>query len=911
MTGHGRDPRLGAGARRAFRLPRTGARVESQVDEELEFHLVGRVEELVARGRTREEAEAEVRERFGDVARWRREAAEIDRGQLRQERLADVLDTLKRETRQAARALVRAPGFSLVAALTLALGLGAATAIFAVLDSVVLRPLPYPRADRLVWIDHRVPGVGENDRWMLGMINYFDFRDNAPALASLALYLEERVNATVPGGEPARVRGAIASASIFPTLGAGTAALGRLLTDADNAPGAEPVVVLGHDFWRRAYGGDPAVVGRTVELEGNMLRIVGVAPPGAALPQSPIDVWLPLTMDPVRAAQVNQHTYLAIGRLADGTTPEQLLGQLQARERQYSELYPAVYPPDFMSSTGFTPDVVPLHEHVVGPAVTRTLWVMLGAVGLVLLVACAHVANLFMVRMEARRRETALRAALGATRGRLAWRSLTESLLLALAAAAGGLALAYVALRALVALAPAGLPRLEAIHIGWMHVAFVLLLATLVGVVLGLVPVLRAGVDLGALRDGARGMTSSRQRNAVRGALVVGQVALSLVLLAAGGLMLRSASRLHAVSPGFDAGNVLVLDVAMPEGSYGWNDYAKVAAVHRTFLTELQRVPGVTGAGVIGFVPMSEPGGMLCSGLGFGQAATDGGACIPTATVSPGYFEAMRIPIVRGSAPGWDEVTGGTDGVVVSQALAEHYWPGQDPIGRAVRANTNRPPFFRVVGVAGDVRMDGLERPAAEVVYFPMVADSGLYMWGSARNASVMVRTSSSDMASVLAAARRIMRDVDPGIVVDNARRMDAVVAASLSRTTLAMLLLGVAAVMALLLSVVGIYGVIAYLVAERRTEIGIRMALGAPAARVGRGVVLGALRLALLGVVVGLVGAVAATRLLRSLLYDVSPTDPLTLAGVALLLLALAALASWIPARRAARVPPMEALRG
>lgn len=909
MTGHERNDRLGAGARRAFRLPRSGERVESQVDEELEFHLAGRVEELVARGRTREEAEAEVRERFGDVARWRREAAAIDHGQARQERLADVLDTLKRETHQAARALVRAPGFSLVAALTLALGLGAATAIFAVLDSVVLRPLPYPGADRLVWMDHRVPGVGENDRWMLGMINYFDFRDNVPALASLGLYLEERVNVAVPGGEPVRVRGAIASASIFPTLGAGTAALGRLLTDADNAPGAEPVAVLGHDFWRRAYGGDPAVVDRTMELEGSTVRVVGVAAPGVALPQSPVDVWLPLTMDPVRAAQVNQHAYLAIGRLADGATPEQLLGQLQARERQFTELYPGVYSADFMSSTGFAPDVVPLHEHVVGAAVTRTLWVMLGAVGLVLLVACAHVANLFMVRMEARRRETALRAALGASRGRLAWRSLTESLLITLAAAGAGLAIAYAALHVLVALAPAGLPRLGAIHIGWPHVVFVFLLAVLVGVVLGLVPVLRAGVDLGALRDGARGMTSSRQRNAVRGALVVGQVALSLVLLAAGGLMLRSAVRLHAVPPGFDADRVLVLDVAMPQGVYGWNDYGKAAEAHRTFQRELARTPGVLSVGAIDDVPMSGAWG--CSGMGFEDAGVEGGACVPMSTVSPGYFEAMRIPIVRGHEPTWDEVAGGSDGVVISQALAEHLWPGQDPIGRAVKANTNRPPHFRVVGVAGDVRMDGLDRPPTEVVYFPMVADSGLYMWGAARNVSAMIRTSSEDAASVLAAARRVMHDVDPSIVVDNPRWMDSVVAASLSRTTLAMLLLGVAAGMALLLSAVGIYGVIAYLVAERRTEIGIRIALGAPVAKVGRDVVLGALRLALAGVAIGVVGAVAAMRLLQSLLYDVSPTDPLTLGGVALLLMALAALASWIPARRASRVPPMEALRG
>lgn len=535
---------------------------------------------------------------------------------------------------------------------------------------------------------------------------------------------------------------------------------------------------------------------------------------------------------------------------------------------------------------------------------------MFGAVGLVLLVACAHVANLLLVRMEARRRETALRAALGASRGKLAWRSLTESMILTLAAAAGGVVIAHVALRGLLLLAPPGLPRLDAIHLGWPHVGFVVLLAALFGVVFGLLPVARGGMDTDVLRDGSRGMTSSRRRNAVRGALLVGQVAFSAVLITAGGLMLRSAARLHAVEPGFDAERVLVMDVAMPSGSYPWDGYARAASLHRTFQRELALAPGVAAVGMVDDVPMGSADGWNCSGMGFEGANIEGGACVPTGTVSPGYFEAMRIPIVRGRAPTWDEVADGSDGVVVSQALAEHFWPGQDPIGRAVKANTDRPPYFHVVGVAGDVRLDGLEKPPTEVVYFPIVPDSGLHMWGASINASVMVRTTTDDAASTLAAARRIMRDLDPTVVVDNARWMGDVVSASLSRTTLAMLLLSVAAGMAVLLSVVGIYGVIAHLVGQRRTEIGIRMALGASAAKVGRGVVLGAMRLALIGVAVGLAGAMATTRMLRSLLHDVSPTDPITMVAVAVLLLVLAALASWIPARRASRVPPMEALR-
>jgi predicted permease len=898
------------GARRAFRLPRAGAQVDAQVNDELQFHIEERIEELMAQGRTRQEAEAEARRRFGDVARWRKEASAIDRGQARDEQRADLLDTLRRETRQGLRALLRAPGFSLVALLTLALGLGAATAIFAVLDAVVLRPLPYPAADRLVWLDHKVPEVGVRDRWALGEINYYDFRDHVPALASIGLYNEAMLNATVPGGPPVRVRGAFATASLFPTLG-GQPLLGRLFTDADNARGARPVAVLGYDFWQRAYGGDSAIGGRTVELEGAATPVVGVAAPGVALPQAAVDVWLPMELDSARAARVNQHTYAGIARLREGATPAQLLAQLQARERRFTELYPRVYSPDFMSSTGFSPAVTPLHEHVVGETVTRTLWIMFGAVGLVLLVACAHVANLFLVRLEAGRRETAVRTALGASRGKLAWRSLTESLLLTLAAALLGIALAWAALRGLLALAPASLPRLDQIHLGWPHVAFVVLLALVVGAAFGVLPLLRGDVDLGALRDQSRGSTVSRQRTAVRGALVVGQVALSLVLLAAGGLMLRSAARLHAVPPGFDAERVLVFDLAMPGGTYQWGDYEKTAALQRTFLRQLAASPGIVAAGISDDVPMGTGAGNWgCSAIAFEDDVPDGGACLPGSMVSPGYFEAMRIPLVRGRAPTWDEVAGGGEGVVVSRALAEHFWPGQDPIGKGLKGNGNEPPYFRVVGVTGDVRLDGLEKPPTEVIYFPMVPDSGLYLWGAATNVSVMVRTTSDDASAPMAAARRIMQGLDPNVVVDNARWMRQVVAASLSRTTLAMLLLSVAAGMALLLSAVGIYGVIAYIVGQRRGEIGIRLALGASAGRVGREVVLGAVRLAVIGVAIGLVGAVAATRLLQSLLYDVSPTDPWTLGAVAVLLLALAALASWVPARRAARVAPMEALR-
>ena len=907
MTGASND--RPPGARRAFRLPRAGGQVDAQVDDELRFHLEERVEELVAQGRTREEAEAEARRRFGDVGHWRREASAIDRGQARDERRADLLDALRRETRQAARALRRAPGFSVVAILTLALGLGAATAIFAVLDAVVLRPLPYAQPDRLVWIDHQVPLVGENDRWGMATVNYFDFREHVPAVAALGIYTSARLTVGLEGSAPERVRGVRTSASLFPTLGA-RPALGRLLADYDNAPGATPVAVLGHDYWRRRFAGDRAVVDSTVTIQGQPVRIVGVAPAGFHLPQEIVDVWLPLPLDPARL--VNQHTFAGVARLRADATPDVLLAQLRARERLFAELYPGVYSDGFFRSTGFAPAVTPLHERVVGATVTRTLWVMFTAVALVLVVACAHVANLFLVRIEAQRRETAVRTALGASRGQLAWRSFAESLLLTGAAAVLGLALAFGALRGLLAMAPASLPRLEEIRLGWVHVAFVVGLAAAVGLVFGALPLLR-GAELGALRDGSRGLTASRRRHAVRGALVVGQVALSLVLLAAGGLMLRSAWRLRAVPAGFDAERVLTFSVPLPYARYEWGDYAKVGALHRELQRRLAAAPGVVAVGGAASLPMESDG---CAAIGFEDRGPDGtrrGACLANATAAPGYFETMGIPIVRGAAPTWDETERGTAGVVVTRAFAEHFWPGEDPIGKGLKGydRLEEPPYYRVVAVTGDVRADGLAQPATEMIWFPMAPGPGLQQWGAPHELRVVVRTSSDDAGTVLAAARRAMADLDPAVPIDDVRWMEEVVAASLATTTLAMLLLSVAAGMALLLSAVGIYGVISYLVGQRRNEIGIRLALGASTAGVRRDVVLGALRLAVLGVGIGLVGAVATTSVLRALLFDVSPTDPWTLGAVALLLLGLAAVASWVPAARAARVSPVEALRG
>ncbi len=895
-------------ARRAFRLPLAGAQLDAQLDDELRFHLQERVEELMERGRTKAEAEAEAMARFGDVERWRRATRDVDHDGTRRQRRLDLRDRLRREVPRAARALLRAPGFALVAVLTLALGLGATTAIFAVLDRVVLRPLPYADAHRLVTIRHAVPLVGENDEWGLATVNYFDFREHVPALAAIGLYSAGAVNVEGPAGAE-RARSAMVSASVLETFRTG-AAHGRLLAEHDNAPDAPRVAVLGHDFWRQRFGADPAVVDSTVVIDATPTLVVGVLPPNVHLPDARVDVWLPMRLDPARI--VNQHTFSGVARLADGATPEMLAGQLRDRERLFAELYPKAYSPAFFESTGFTPVVTPLRDSVLGD-VARTLWILLAAVGLVLVVACAHVANLFLVRIEARRRETAVRAALGASRGDLAWHFLTESLLLSLAAALLAVLVAAGAVRLLVALAPAGLPRLDEIALGPAHVLFAVGLALVVGVAFGVLPLARAGVDVRTLRDGGRGMAGAGRRGRVRATLVVAQVALSLVLLAAGALMLQSAQRLRAVSPGFDAAGVVTFSVPLPYATYQWNDYERVARLHRELQQAVATAPGVVAVGGTVQLPMEGQGGGMCSALAFERPGRDGRsteACLPNAAVAPGYFAAMGIPILRGAAPTWEEVEAGRAGVVVSRSFAERFWPGENPIGQGLKGNGSEPPFMRVVGVAGDVRMEGLTEPPTDIVYFPIVPNPGIGLWGAARDLRVVARTTTGDGASVVRVAREAMARLDPSIPLDNLRTMEQVMARSLSRTTLAMLLLSAAAGMALLLSAVGIYGVVSYLVGLRRAEIGVRMALGAGASRVRREVVWGSVRLAALGVTIGLVAAVATTRVLGSLLYDVSPTDPPTLAAVALLLVLLAAVASWVPAVRASRVDPTEALR-
>ncbi|HEX6132792.1 MAG TPA: ABC transporter permease [Longimicrobiales bacterium] len=882
-------------------------RIEDEVDEELRLHLALRIADLEAAGLSAAAAHEEALRRFGDVSAVQRETYGIDRGIQRERRRMEITDAVRREVRQAIRSLKHAPVFTTVAVLTLALGIGATTAIFTLIDSIVLRPLPYPSQDRLVQVAHLAPKVGEAE-WGNSVASYFFYLDNNRALDEMGAYAQWAV--TISGDTDAeRVEGARVSVSLLRLLGA-RPAYGRLLTDEDDTPGAPPVALLSHELWTSRYGRDPDVVGRTVSLNGVAHEIVGVLEPRFRLPAHETRVWTAIRLD--RSLEpVNWHYVGAYGRLRPGTTVGAASSEIQRLTERLPEEFPGAYGGGFMEGSGFRASVTPVREQILG-SIDRVLWMLFGAVGLVLLIACANVGNLLLVRAETRRRELALRTALGAERAHLAVHYLAESLILALGASVIGAALAYAGVKLLVALAPVTVPRLDEVALGWRSLGFTAGVALLTGVVFGLVPVLRARADFAELREGGRGSTPSRERQLIRGSLVVGQVGMALVLLAAGALMFQSLLNLRGVRSGIDPENVLTFQTYTPRARY---DDDAIVRFHRELSDRIRGLPGVTQVGATTRVPLS-PVGLNCSHTdveGRVYRADQERSCLPTIHVLPGYFEAMGIPIVSGRAFTWDDTERRTGAAIVSRALAGRLWPDQDPIGRGVISYQNGPPWYRVVGVAEDVRSDGLEKPPIEAVYYPTTPMAGAYVTSHPfPEIQFTVKVEGLDAASLESPIRDLIRSMDPEVPLASVRTMRDIVNRSeqMARTSFMMLLLGIAATMALFLSAVGLYGVIAYLVGRRRGEIGVRMALGARVGQVVRMVIAQSVTLAGIGVVIGVGAALLTTRALESLLFEVRPGDPRLLLLVSAVLLLVALLASLVPARRAARTDPSAALR-
>lgn len=903
--------------RRRFSLPSNPSRVRGLVERELQFHVEERIEGLMAQGMSRAEAESQVQHLFGDYTRYREEIAGIDTSMIRDQNRRDFAGSLIQSVRLSLRTLLRTPAFTTLVLITLALGIGATAAIYSVVYAVALKQLPYPEPQELVALKHpaSVPGSGET-KWGLSVAGFHYVETESKALEQLGAF--RTYNTTViENGEASRVPAAAVTSGLVSTLGL-NAVLGRSILPSDDVPGAEPVVVAGHSAWVSRYGSDPTLVGRTIEFGGYTARVVGVMRDGAVLPHIDVgatgstggamqraDFWFPMRID-FSQPPVNSHYLYAVGRLAPGATIEQAQSEFSQLTARFPELFPTAYRQAFMRDYGFRSAVTPLRSDVVGTT-ERMLWLVLAAVGVVFVIAAVNAANLFLVRAEVRRRDTAIRSALGATTRQLGMYHVSEGLLVSLAGGAFGVMLAVFGLKVLLAVAPSQLPRMDEVSVGWQAMVLALTLAVICGTSFGLFPLLSRGNNLIALRDGGRGTTTSRLRRHVRGGLVIGQVALALVLLAAAGLMMRTVMELSAVRPGFDAAGVVAADIPLPSSRY--RGYEAVMEFHRALGQRVAAIPGVESTG-IGSLPLTEMEGcavVFAEGITYSSDVVP--PCATAVLAGPGYFAALGMQ-VRGHVPDWSDLDGNSGAVVVTRALAERLWPGQDPIGKGLRPNGPQPPYFRVRGVVEELRGTGLERPPTEVAFYPIRPIPGTMLWQPPNTTTLIVKTTLDDPSILTSSLRTALSEIDPTVPLANVRTMESVVRASTARATFVMTLLSIAAVMAVILSAVGLYGVISYLVTQRRGEIGVRMALGARVQQVSAMIVRESFRLTIPGVIAGIAISLAANRLLGALLFQVKPNDPLILGTVSAGIILVALIASLAPANRAARVDPVNVLR-
>jgi putative ABC transport system permease protein len=807
-----------------------------------------------------------------------------------------------RDLRYAVRSLLRYPTFTTIAVATLALGIGANTAVFTLVDGVLLSPLPFDDADELIAINHE----GREGRDQLPMSSglYLFYREQARSIEDLALFSGTAVN-LVAGGEAERIFVQAVTPSFFTVLGA-EAAVGRTFTEDEGVEGGESVVVLSDGFWQDRFARDPSVIGQSLDINGRMRRIVGVMPPGFGHPTREARLWLPMQIDPMRAP-LAAFGMGGVARLAEGQSVETVDSELRGLIARLAEFFPDSGAPAFLAEVNLRPLVRPLKEAVVGD-VGSTLWILLGTVGFVLLIACANVANLLLVRAEGRQRELALRVAVGAGRAQVLRSFMGESVALAAAGSVLGILIAMIALEAAIGSVPADLPRVDEIGLDPRVLAFTLTMAAGCALFFGFFPLVRYGAEnLGVqLRDGTpHGATGGRTTHRLRNGLVVTQLALALVLLVGSGLMFRSFVALRATDPGFDPERVLTARITVPTAELsGWEE---TAGFFRTLRERLAAQAGVEAVGFTDSAPLS--GGMSYYNVQLEDHPRAEGE-LPIfarhSQVEVGYFETMGIDVVEGRTFQTGDGAEGRRVAVVGKKFADLWWPGESPIGRRINAGPGD--WFEIVGVVDDVRFESLVEENDEIVYWPGTlgaADDPQ----PARSMDVVIRTT-ADPSTFIPVLRREVQALNPRIPVSNPRTMESVVGAAMSRTSFTMALLGAASGVALILGLVGIYGVISYVVSQRTREIGVRMALGATAPSV-RGMIVrqGAL-LAAGGVALGLLAAGAMSSIMASLLYGVEATDPLTYASVAVVLIAVSILASWIPAARAAGVDPSRALR-
>jgi predicted permease len=860
----------------------------------------------IARGESPEDARHAAQREFGNTALVK----ETTRGMW----AARWGERLLQDLRYAIRSLSRVPGFASVAVLTLALGIGANTAIFSVVNGVILRPLDYPHPDRLVFITSQFPTLGF-DQFPIDATEFLEFRERNRSFTNVGAYVTGAVNIGAEG-QPERVASALASASLFPTLGV-SPRLGRTFTPEETLPNAPPVAVLSSELWRSAFGGQPSIIGKQVDIDAVRTTVVGVMPPGFDVHDQGVRIWLPLTLDPAQRSQYRGgHFLYLVGRLRPDIPLQQARSELETLLTRW--------PP----SVGASPDAKPgqpgfihtpntkthrlryddLQTDIVG-SIRTALMVLQAAVALVLLIACANMANLLLMRAQSRYKELAVRAALGAGRGRLIRQFLTESLVLSVTGAIVGLALAHWGLRALVAANADSIPRAGSVRLDGTVLLFTLVLALGTGVIFGLAPLLHLSTtSIGhVLRAAESRTTPTTARRRVRAGLVVAEVALAVMLVVGAGLLLRSFWNLLRVDSGFDRSRLTTFSVVLPAQRYA--DSLRRVAFFDNLTRQLAAIPGVQAtAAMTGLPPRRQ--------VNANDTEFEGWAPTPGAPpqnvdyyqwVTPNYLTTMAIPVVAGRSFGPADDASSPPVVLINETLARIFYPHQNPIGRHLKPGGAQL-WFTIIGVVKDVKQGGVDSKTGTELYLDY-PQSPRYLGFAPRNMNVVLR-SSLPTAALAGSIRRVVSTLDPGLPIVGLRSMDDVFADAVSRPRFLALLLAVFAVVALTLAAIGTYGVLAYSVTERRRDFGIRMALGADKNGLLSMVLGQGMRLAGIGLAAGLVGALAVTRVASSLLFGVAPRDPATFAAVAAFMAAVAAVACIVPALRATRVDPMVALR-
>jgi putative ABC transport system permease protein len=871
--------------------------MEAEMDEELRSHFDKQVEKYVASGMSRETAVRRARLEFGGHEQMKEEC--------RDARGVSLVETILQDVRYAFRMLRSSPGFTAVAILTLALGIGANTAIFSVIDSVLLRPLPYENPGSLVmiWETSSEPANLHN---VVSPPDFLDWRSQNGAFQSMAAIFDERDNLTGTG-DPQEVVSQGVSANFFSVLGVNPI-MGTGFTAENEQEGHTRVVILNYGFWKEHFAGDPAIVGKTIVMNGHPQTIVGVAPQNfnwfikdGTLTGAKPQVWFPYVFPQKFHERKNVGRFLTVvARLKPSITLPQAKTEMNAIAARIAEEYP-----DFNGHWGV--NVVPVRDQISGE-LRPALLILFGAVAFVLLIACANVSSLLLARAAAREREMAVRTAIGASPWRIARQLLTESVVLALIGGGIGVALAVWGANLLLAASPENLLDLRSIPIDWRVLAFAAGSTLLAGLLFGFLPsyISAHSAISETLKEGGRGSSAGKRQRIARSAFVVAQICLALVLLAGSGLLIRSFIRLVGVDPGFDSTHLLTFKVSLPSSKYGTDP--ALLAFFRQLLSRVSALPGVRSASTSSFPPFSGIG--AATGVHLLSQPVRSVADLPVAAVrvvGPDFFHTLQIPLRAGRTFSEDELAQERHVVIINQVFVDKYLSGANPLGqkavifmKSLEESQNTP--SEIIGVVGDVRQMGLDTPAEPTVYWPHPELVYSEM-------TILVRTANDPLALV-SAVRNELHQMDPELPMAAMATMDQLVSGSLSRSRFTMLVLGVFAALALILACVGIYGVIAYSVTQRTQEFGIRMALGANRGDVFRLVLGQGTRLTLLGIGLGIVAALIVTRLMATLLYGVSATDPLTFTAVALLLAVVALAACYIPARRATRVDPIVALR-